>query len=130
MTGATKNFRTPYARVRGKGGQSGTSTFWAQRVTSVLAIPLTIAFIVIVLALIGEDYAATVQILGSPVVAITMMLFVVVGIYHMWIGMQEVVTDYVNGEGLLLILLMANTLFCLVLGLACCFAVLKLAFGM
>jgi succinate dehydrogenase / fumarate reductase membrane anchor subunit len=127
---AAKGYRTPYARARGRGGQGGTGTFWVQRITSVLAIPLTIAFIIVVLALIGEDYASTVQILGSPVVAITMLLFLIVAIYHMWIGMQEILTDYVHGETMLLGMLMGNSLFCLVLGFASCFAVLKLAFGM
>ena len=129
MSGSIKGFRTPLARARGRGAHSGTSTFWRQRITSVLAIPLTIAFVIVVLALIGEDYPSTVQILGSPVVAITMLLIVLVFIYHMWIGMQEILTDYVHDE-LMLLALMGNTLFCLVLGFASCFAVLKLAFGM
>jgi succinate dehydrogenase / fumarate reductase, membrane anchor subunit len=130
MSAPARNYRTPFARARGRGGQSGTQTFWRQRITSVLAVPLTIAFVIIVLALLGEDYASAVQILGSPVVAITMLLFLIVAIYHMWIGMQEILTDYVHGELVLLGLLMGNSLFCLVLGFAACFAVLKLALGM
>ena len=129
MSGPTENYRTPFARARGRGRSSGTQTFWVQRITSVLAIPLTIAFVIVVLALVGEDYASAVQILGSVPVAITLMLFLVVAIYHMWIGMQEIITDYVHDE-LMLLALMGNTLFCLVLGFASCFAVLKLAFGM
>jgi succinate dehydrogenase / fumarate reductase, membrane anchor subunit len=129
MSGPTKSFRTPFARTRGRGAHSGTSTFWVQRITSVLAIPLTIAFVIVVLALVGEDYASTVQILGSAPVAVVMLLIVSVCIYHMWIGMQEILTDYVHDE-LMLLALMGNTLFCLVLGIASCFAVLKLAFGM
>jgi succinate dehydrogenase / fumarate reductase membrane anchor subunit len=129
MSGPT-GYRTPFARVRGRGRHSGTQTFWVQRITSVLAIPLTIAFVIVVLALVGEDYASAVQILGSAPVAITLLLFLIVGIYHMWIGMQEIVTDYVHDEFLMLLALMGNTLFCLVLGFASCFAVLKLAFGM
>jgi succinate dehydrogenase / fumarate reductase membrane anchor subunit len=64
------------------------------------------------------------------VVAITMLLFVLVGVYHMWIGLQEILTDYVHGEVMLLVLLMGNTLFSLVISFAACFAVFKLAFGM
>ena len=124
-----KTMRTPLGRARGLGAsRSGTSNFWIQRVTSVLSIPLVIAFVLIVLALIGRNYADTVQILGSPLVAITMLFFNVVIIYHMWIGMQEIITDYVHDD-LKLLALMANTFFCLALGFAACFAVLKLAFG-
>jgi succinate dehydrogenase / fumarate reductase, membrane anchor subunit len=123
-------FRTPFARARGRGRTSGTRNFWVQRITSVLALPLTIAFLIVVLALVGEDYASTKQILGSATVAIALLLFLIVGIYHMWIGMQEIITDYIHGEAMMLLALMGNTLFCLVIGFAACFAALKLAFGM
>lgn len=127
---APTGYRTPFARARGRGRSSGTRNFWVQRITSVLSIPLTIAFLIVVLALVGEDYASTKQILGSAPVAITLLLFLIVGIYHMWIGMQEIITDYVHEQALMLLALMANSLFCLVIGFAACFAVLKLAFGM
>ena len=130
MVRHSSSYRTPLARVRGRGGVSGTRTFWVQRVTSALLIPLTIAFAVIVLAILGEDYASTVQMLGSPLVAITLLLFAIVGIYHMWIGLQEILTDYVHDEVTLLVLLVGNSLVSLALGFAACFAVLKLAFGM
>lgn len=130
MSGPTGSYRTPFARARGRGRSSGTRNFWVQRITSVLAIPLTIAFLFAVLTTLGQDYASTVQIVSSAPFAITMLVFLVVGIYHMWIGMQEILTDYVHGEKVLLLLLMSNTLFCLVIGFASCFAVLKLAFGM
>jgi succinate dehydrogenase / fumarate reductase, membrane anchor subunit len=130
MVSHTKGYRTPYARVRGRGGMSGTSTFWGQRVSAVLAIPLTIAAIVVVLAVLGKDYQSTVAVLGSPLAAIPMLLFVGLSAYHMWIGVQEILTDYVHGEKLLLVLLMGNTLFSLAIFFAVGFAVLKLAFGM
>ncbi len=130
MSGHTRGYRTPFARARGRGRSSGTQTFWVQRITSVLAVPLTIAFVIVVLALVGEDYDSTVQMLGSAPVAITLLLFLIVGIYHMWIGLQEIITDYIHERGTMFLALMGNTLFCLVLGFASCFAVLKLSFGM
>jgi succinate dehydrogenase / fumarate reductase membrane anchor subunit len=129
MVSHAKGYRTPFARVRGRGGVSGVRTFWGQRVSAVLAVPLTIAAIIIVLAVLGEDYQSTTQILGSPVAAIPMLLFVGVSVYHMWIGLQEILTDYVHGEKLLLALLMGNALFSLAIFFAAGFAVLKLAFG-
>ncbi|MBN8919988.1 MAG: succinate dehydrogenase, hydrophobic membrane anchor protein, partial [Rhizobiales bacterium] len=77
MTAHDQDMRTPLRRVRGLGSaRSGTKHFWRQRVTSVAGVFLTIAFIVIVLNVMGRNHAAAVQILGSPVVSIVMLLFV------------------------------------------------------
>ncbi|MEP7029996.1 MAG: succinate dehydrogenase, hydrophobic membrane anchor protein [Pseudolabrys sp.] len=122
--------RTPMRRVRGLGAaHSGTGHFWHQRVTSVAGIFLTIALIVIVVGLLGRSHAAVIQILGSPLVAIVMLLFIVNTAYHMWIGMQEIILDYVHEDKLKLLALMANTFFCFAVGFASAFAVLKLSFG-
>ena len=122
--------RTPMRRVRGLGAaHSGTGHFWHQRVTSVAGIPLTIALVVIITALLGRSHAAVVQILGSPIVAIVMLLFILNTVYHMWIGMQEIILDYVHEDKLKLACLMANTFFVFAVGLASAFAILKLSFG-
>jgi succinate dehydrogenase membrane anchor subunit len=126
----SEQLRTAMRRVRGLGsGHSGTQTFWHQRITSVAGIPLTIALLVIAVALLGRSHAAVVQILGSPLVAITMLLFIINMAYHMWIGMQEIIVDYVHGEKWKMLTLMANTFFVFALGLASVFAILKLSFG-
>jgi succinate dehydrogenase / fumarate reductase membrane anchor subunit len=125
-----QSLRTPMGRVRGLGsGHSGTHDFWHQRITSVAAIPLTIAAIVIVISLLGRSHAAVVQVLGSPLVAIVMLLFIVNTAYHMWIGLQEIIIDYVHEDKLKLLALMANTFFAIAVTIASAFAVLKLSFG-
>jgi succinate dehydrogenase / fumarate reductase membrane anchor subunit len=122
--------RTPMRRVRGLGAaHSGTRDFWHQRVTSVAGIPLTIALFVIVIALLGRSHAAVVQILGSPIVAIIMLLFIINMAYHMWIGMQEIIVDYVHEDKLKLASLMANTFFVIAVVFASVFAILKISFG-
>jgi succinate dehydrogenase / fumarate reductase, membrane anchor subunit len=127
---APKHFRTPLARVRGRGAaKSGTQDFWVQRVTSVAGIPLTVAVFVIVIMLLGRNQAAVAQILGAPLVAIIMLLFIVCTITHMKIGMQEILVDYVPDESLKLTLLLANAFFCWIVGLICAYAILKLSFG-
>lgn len=121
---------TPARRVRGLGAaRAGTKDFWHQRVTSVAGIPLTIALIVIGIALLGRSHAAVVQILGSPIVAIIMLLFILNSAYHMWIGMQEIILDYVHEDKFKFLSLMANTFFVVAIGLASAFAILKLSFG-
>ena len=123
--------RTPLRRVRYLGSaRTGTRHFWHQRLTSVALVPLTIAVVLIIIALLGRNHAAVVQILGSSFVAITMLLFVVTSVYHMWLGMQVIIEDYVHDELLKLTTLMANTFFSFAIGLAGVFAILKLAFGL
>ena len=58
-----------------------------------------------------------------------MLLFIINTAYHMWIGMQEIILDYVHDEKLKLLSLMANTFFVFAVSLASIFAILKLSFG-
>src|SRR5207244_9578717 len=91
------SLRTPLGRVRGLGSaRSGTQHFWHQRLTSVALVPLSIFFVVLVVALIGRNHAAAVQILGSPWVAILMLLFILTTAYYMHIGMQAIIEDCVR----------------------------------
>jgi succinate dehydrogenase / fumarate reductase membrane anchor subunit len=121
---------TPLARVRGLGSaRSGTEHFWRQRLTAVANVPLTIAFVLIVVSLLRRNHAAAQQILGSPLVAIVILLFIGSVTYHMRIGMQVIIEDYIQGEIAKLTLLMLNTFFTIAVGLAAAYAIFKLSFG-
>ena len=122
--------RTPLARVRGLGSaKSGTGHFWHQRLTAVANVPLTIAFVLIVIALLGRNHAAAQQILGAPLVAIVILLFIGSVTYHMRIGMQVIIEDYVHEETTKLGLIMLNTFFAIAVALASTYAIFKLSFG-
>jgi succinate dehydrogenase / fumarate reductase membrane anchor subunit len=130
VTDNVKHIRTPLARVRGRGAaRSGTDHFWRQRLTAVANIPLTIAAIVIIITLLGRNQAAAAQILGSPLVAVIMLLFVASVTIHMRIGMQVIIEDYVHDESAKLTLIMANTFFAVAVGLASAYGILRLSFG-
>jgi succinate dehydrogenase / fumarate reductase membrane anchor subunit len=129
MTPGDFHIRTAMGRVRGLGSaRSGTKHFWQERVTSVANIPLTIAFLVIVWTVLGRNHAFVVQFLGSPLVSILLLLFIINSSYHMWLGMQVIIEDYVHSD-LKLTLIMCNTFFCFVIGLSCIYALVKLSFG-
>jgi len=123
------DMRTPLSRVRGLGSaKDGTQHFWHQRLTAMALVPLVAYFLFIVVQLNGMDHAAVVECLSKPSVAILMLLFVGAGLYHMKLGMQVVIEDYVHGS-MGKTLLVLNTFFCLALAVACAFAILKLGFG-
>jgi succinate dehydrogenase / fumarate reductase, membrane anchor subunit len=127
---APNHIRTPLARVRGFGAaKSGTGHFWLQRVTAIANIPLTIAVIVIVFSLLGRNQPAAAQILGSPAVAIIMLLFIASIATHMRIGMQVIIEDYVHDDIAKISLIVANNFFIVVVGLTAAFGILRLSFG-
>jgi succinate dehydrogenase membrane anchor subunit len=124
------DMRTPLGRVLGDGSAKwGTRHFVEQRLTALAGIPLTIAAVLIVTSLIGHNHAAVVQILGSTPVAIVMLLFIISGAYHMKLGMQVIIEDYVHDEGVKYALLIANTFFAVLVGFSSVYAILKLSFG-
>jgi len=125
-----KHIRTPLGRVLGLGSaRSGTEHFWLQRLTAVANIPLTIAAILIIILLLGRNQAAAAQILGAPLVAVIMLLFIVSTSTHMRIGMQVIIEDYVHDETAKLVLIMANTFYAVAVALASAYGILKLSFG-
>jgi succinate dehydrogenase / fumarate reductase membrane anchor subunit len=122
--------RTPLGRVRNLGSShSGTTDFWRQRITAVAMVLLMVPVIVVVMMLLGSNHAGAAQMLGSPLVAIILLLFIVASSWHMKIGMQVVIEDYVHSEQLKLAAIMANNFFSFAVALASIYAILKLASG-
>ena len=125
-----KSMRTPLARVRSLGSShSGTTEFWRQRVTAVALILLIIPVIAVVMSLLGRNQAFAAQTLGSPLIAIIMLLFIVASVWHMRIGMQVVLEDYVHDEKIKLVAIMANNFFSAAVALASAYAIFKLSSG-
>lgn len=121
---------TPIGRVRGLGSaRSGAHHWWVERLTSIATLLLFVWFVVSLLRLQSLDRPTIVEWLGSPVAAVPMLLLIVATFWHLKLGLQVVVEDYVHEEGnkffsILLInfLSIAGAAFAL-------FAVLKIALG-
>jgi succinate dehydrogenase / fumarate reductase, membrane anchor subunit len=125
-----KSMRTPLGRVRSLGAaHSGTTDFWRQRLTAVAMVLLIIPVLFVVFMLLGRNQAGAAQILGSAPIALIMLLFIIASTWHMKIGMQVVIEDYVHGEKLKLISIMANNFFCVTVALASIYAIFKLSSG-
>jgi succinate dehydrogenase / fumarate reductase membrane anchor subunit len=124
------SMRTPLARVRSLGSShSGTGDFWRQRLTAVAMVLLIVPVIVVVLMLIGSNQAGAKQIFSSLPIAIIMLLFIVASAWHMKIGMQVVIEDYVHNEKIKLASVIANNFFCIAVALASTYAILKMSSG-
>jgi succinate dehydrogenase / fumarate reductase membrane anchor subunit len=124
------SLRTPLARVRALGSShSGTRDFWRQRLTAVAMVLLIVPVIAVVLTLVGSNQAGAKQLLGYLPIAIILLLFIVASTWHMRIGMQIVIEDYVHGEKTKLALVIANNFFCIAVALASIYAILKLSSG-
>jgi succinate dehydrogenase / fumarate reductase, membrane anchor subunit len=124
----TDSLRTDAAKIRHLGSaRSGTGHLWRMRLTSLALVPLTIGFVWLLLSLLGKDYAQLRDALSAPCPALLLLLFIGAGVYHMQLGMQVIIEDYVHGEGARTLAIAANLLFCVALGVACIYAVLKLS---
>ena len=66
---------------------------------------------------------------ANPFVTLVFALMLFSALYHMRLGMQVIIEDYIHGEGMKLALLMLNTFFAIAVGAACAWALIKLAFG-
>ncbi|MEQ1492908.1 MAG: succinate dehydrogenase, hydrophobic membrane anchor protein [Terricaulis sp.] len=131
MSNSGRGMRTPLGRVRAHGASGeGTGHFIAQRVTSIALVLLAPWFVVsVALAVRNASYLATIDWIADPVNAVGVILLVAIGLYHMSIGMQEVIVDYILKPSTKMILLFLNTAFPLVLAVGAIFAVLLVNFG-
>jgi succinate dehydrogenase / fumarate reductase membrane anchor subunit len=124
------DLRTPLSRARGLGSaRQGVHHWWAQRITAVALIPLVAWFAISLIMLSGADYAVVRAWIGSPVVMVLLTLTIVIGLHHGQLGMQEVVEDYVHGEGMKLTLIVLLRFTAVFFGLAAIVAILRIGFG-
>ena len=122
-----QDMRTPLSRVRGLGSaKTGTRDFWIQRLTAAANVPLALFLIALLVARTGADYATVRSYLGNPLAAIPMLLLVLSGTWHMRIGMQVILEDYVHQPSAKVVSLVMNNFFSAAIAIAGVYAVLKI----
>ena len=121
------NLRTPLSSIQGLGSaKTGTTHFLHQRMTAVVLIPLAFWFTIAALAQVGASQGSVASFLGNPVNAVLMFLFLSTALYHMTIGVQVVIEDYVHGEGMKLLLVILNRLAAFAIGASVGLALVRL----
>ena len=124
------SLRSPLGRVLGMGSaKQGTGHWWAQRVSAVALIPLTLWLFFSLLLLPGLDYATVRAWLSLPISSFLAALSVTVLTHHSYLGTTVVVEDYVHGAGLKVVTLMSLRFLYVLFGGASIFAILRVAFG-
>ena len=124
------DMRTPFAIISGKGStRDGTAHFWRQRLTGLANIPLTLFLVWLVIRLAGAGRDEMIVVISNPLVAGLVILALVAMFWHMALGLQVVIEDYVHGEGMKIFLIILNKFFTGTIGIISILAVLKLSFG-
>jgi succinate dehydrogenase / fumarate reductase membrane anchor subunit len=124
------SLETPLHKAQGLGpAHSGVGHFWRQRVSAVALIPLTIWFAISVLGLVGTSIVSVLIFLSNPLNAVLMAAFILISLYHMTLGIQEVILDYVPHPGFKFFLMLVNYGFAIAIGAACVFSLLRIAVG-
>jgi succinate dehydrogenase / fumarate reductase membrane anchor subunit len=127
---APRKLVSPLARARGLGSaKQGFAHWWAQRVSALALLPLTLWFVWSIVALTGADQGSVQAWLSRPATAILMSLLVIATFYHLSKGVQVVIEDYLHREGVkLTALLLVNGLIVLTAA-AALFTILHVAVG-
>jgi succinate dehydrogenase / fumarate reductase membrane anchor subunit len=121
---------SPLGRVRGLGSaRSGAHHWWLERLTSVSTLLLFVWFVVSLLRLPALDHETVTEWLRSPLAAVPMLLLIVSTFWHLKLGLQVVIEDYVHEEGVKLFSILVLNFFTIAGAALAFFAVLKIAFG-
>jgi succinate dehydrogenase / fumarate reductase, membrane anchor subunit len=124
------SLRSPLGRVLGLGSaKDGTTHWWAQRVTAVALIPLTLWFVLSLLTLPNFDYETARTWLSVPITGFLALLLVAVLSYHSYLGTIVIVEDYVSSSGMKVLTLMILRFLYVLAGGAAMFAILRVVFG-
>jgi succinate dehydrogenase / fumarate reductase, membrane anchor subunit len=124
------NMKTPLKKARGLGSaKSGTEHFWQQRLTAIFNLPLILFFVWFIVRHLGATRSDVMASLHNPFIAILLLGTLASVFWHMRLGMQVIIEDYVHGHGGKLAALILNTTFAAALFLLSAFSILKMSFA-
>jgi succinate dehydrogenase / fumarate reductase membrane anchor subunit len=119
--------RSQLGRVRGLGSaKSGVAHWWAQRLTALALVPLSLWFVVSLLHLLGAPHKAVVDWMSGPWTIVLMIALIAATFHHAQLGLQVVIEDYIHDDAIRLGALLAVKGAAILLGMACVVSVLKL----
>ncbi len=124
------SMRSELGKVRGLGAaHDGTSHFWMQRVTAISNLPLVIYLVYFIIAHVGHSRADVIASVKNPFCAIGLSLAIISMFWHMKLGLQTVIEDYVHRPVVKILALLANTFYAFGLAGLALYAILKMNLG-
>ena len=121
--------RSHLSRARGLGAaKSGIHHWWAERVTAIALVPLTVWFVYAVLHLLGAPQASVHRFVASPINTVLLLAMVAMTFHHMQLGLQVVMEDYISSQKWQPVAILVNKAVALLLGLLCAVSILRMAF--
>ena len=125
-----KTIRTPMANVRGLGSaKEGAGHFITQRVTAIALIFLVPIALVSILCAVQGGYEGAIESVSNPLFAILLLLTKGTAFYHMRLGMQVVIEDYIGKHTTRVVLLMLNTFVSIILFAAAAYSIVRIGLG-
>lgn len=97
--------------------EKGTDHWIAQRLSSIIIMPLTGLFFVFFLTNYGSDYEQVKIYFLNPVVNFISIIFFVITFLHLKQGLEVVIEDYISNKWIRKMALQMNSIFCLLMGL-------------
>ena len=124
------SLRTPLSKVKGLGSaKEGASHWWNLRLTAIALIPLSLWFSFSIALIAVADYATVSAWIGSPFTAVMMILAIGVGFYHGYLGLQDIILDYIPHETIKIAVLIGVGLLAALFATLGVVSVLKISFG-
>jgi len=123
------SYRSDLGKVRGLGSaKGGASHWWLQRVTGIALVPLSLWFVYSVLVLSDSSYFEARAWVTSPFNAFFMMYFICTALYHGYLGIKEVIEDYIHTKWLKYLKLIGLQFACIFAAGAAVFSILTVYF--
>ena len=124
------SLENPLRQVLGTGSaKSGVEHWWLQRLTSLALVPLTVWFVVSLLALPSLEHDTVIAWMRHSWTTLPLIFLLLVGAWHSQLGLRVIVEDYVHDAGSRTVTLVLLAFVNVLAAAAGVFAILTVAFG-
>ncbi len=124
------DIKTQFQKINKLGSAKyGTAHFLKQRVTAFANIFLLSFFVVFLILCKDKSYNDIINYIKNPFNSSILILVMISIPYHMQLGMQVIIEDYVHSSYIKIILLLLNIFFSIFISVISIISILKICFG-